>query len=191
MIPDAYREFFVASAGVTGALIGLLFVAVSVSTERSEDAATRVEFQSRSAAALLVFTNALLISMAALVPGVSLGWWAIASGAVVLTFAIATIRSTVTVVRPLRANVGWVWLVVGLFVIAGCELYVGVQLVRAFHPDAVRTLSYVVIGDLAFGIARAWQLVGLRDTGVVTSLRILLGREAHSSPHVDGERPAT
>jgi hypothetical protein len=39
----------------------------------------------------------------------------------------------------------------------------------------VSTLSYVIIGDLGVGISRVWQLVGLRDTGLLTSLRILAG----------------
>ncbi len=176
-----------------GALIGLLFVAVSVSTERSEDAATRVEFQSRSAAALLVFTNALLISMAALVPGGEPG------------LVGDRVRRRRPDVRhrhhPFHRDCG-------SSVAGKCGLgVVGRRIVRdrrlrvvrgggtarpSVSPGCGTYLSYVVIGDLAFGIARAWQLVGLRDTGVVTSLRILLGREAHSSPHVDGgERPAT
>jgi len=177
MIPDAYREFFVASAGVTGALIGLLFVAVSVSPEQARSTNGREDFQTRASAALLVLTNALLISMAALIPGVNLGWWAIVSSSIVLLFAAATIRLVSTKTRPQRAYRGWVWLAVGLLIIAGWEMYAGVQLVRSFHLDAVRTLSYVVIGDLAFGIARAWQLVGLRDTGMVASMRILIGRD--------------
>jgi hypothetical protein len=78
MLPDEYREFFIASAGAAAALIGLLFVAVSVSPDQARQATTRVQFQSRASAALLVFTNALVISLSALVPGVSLGWWATA-----------------------------------------------------------------------------------------------------------------
>lgn len=177
MIPDEYREFFIASAGATGALIGLLFVAVSVFPEQARAATTGVQFQVRSSAALLVFTNALVVSLFALIPGVSLGWLAIVSGAVVLTFAIAAARSAIAERRHKQVNPGWAWLIVGLLTIAGWEIYAGIRLVYAFDLSAVQTLCYVVVGDLTFGIARAWQLVGLRDTGLVASLRVLAGRD--------------
>ena len=65
-------------------------------------------------------------------------------------------------------------MVFALLLIAGFELYAGIRLV-AGDGTAMSTLSYVLIGDLLVGISRAWQLVGLRDTGLLTSLRILAG----------------
>lgn len=174
MIPEEYREFFVAAAGASGALIGLLFVAISVAPERANQAETRVAYRTHSSAALLVFTNALVISLAALVPNVDLGWWAIASCLGILFFALATVRSALAEDR--RRPGAWrpIGLVLGLLAVGGFEAYAGVRLVHN-HSDlgAIAALNYVVIGDLGMGIGRAWQLASMRDTGLFTSLRVL------------------
>ncbi|BBZ26153.1 hypothetical protein MMAD_04480 [Mycolicibacterium madagascariense] len=172
MIPsEEYREFFVAIAGAAAALIGLLFVAVSVFPERARQAQTQVAFHNRASAALLVLTNALVLSLAALVPGTTLGWWAVWMSVTVLMFVAATVRSLVGGRTERGASLG---VVVALLLLAGFEAYAGIRLVRS-DPTALSTLCYVLIGDLLVGISRAWQLVGLRDTGLLTSLRILAG----------------
>jgi hypothetical protein len=108
VIPQEYHEFFVATAGATGALIGLLFVAVSVSPEQARQAQTRVTFHNRASAALLVFTNALVLSLAALVPGTTLGWWAIVMSASVLIFAAPPLdRSWPTRLTPRDGKARW------------------------------------------------------------------------------------
>ncbi|MFC3455267.1 hypothetical protein [Amycolatopsis speibonae] len=53
ILPDEFREFAVAAAGTSGALIGLLFVALSVFPERIWKAATHVEYHARASAALI------------------------------------------------------------------------------------------------------------------------------------------
>lgn len=176
VIPEEYREFFVAAAGATGALIGLLFVAISVFPEQRLESTTRAAFDARSSAALVVFTNAIVISMAALVPQVRLGWWAIMTGVGVLVFAGATARLLTVEARERRGR-GWLGLINGLLIIAGFELYAGIRLVIAPELGAVRALSYVVIGAMTYGIARTWQLVGLRETGLLSSVRLLAGRD--------------
>jgi hypothetical protein len=174
IIPTDYHEFFVAAAGASGALIGLLFVAVSIFPERARQAATRVEYHARASAALLLFSNAMVLSLAALVPGVDLGWWAVVISAMVLAFAAATARLIVTAAR--QGQGGWqsLGLVVALLAVAGFECYAGVRLIGD-HTDTepIETLNYVVIADLAVGIARAWQLVNMRETGLLSSLRVL------------------
>ena len=109
-IPADYREFFVVPVGATGALIGLLFVALSLFPERLRHPDTRVESHARASAALLLFSSSLVLSLAALVPDVSLGWWATVISVVVFAFAAATARSIAAAVRHRgRAGVRSAW----------------------------------------------------------------------------------
>jgi hypothetical protein len=184
MIPEEYREFFVGAAGASGALIGLLFVAISVAPERAFQEETRLAFRTWSSAALLVFSNALVLSLAALVPGVDLGWWSLGTCLGMFVFACATLRAGVTEARRRPGTPRHIGLVTTLLVIVGFEVYAGVRLVHnASDLGAVRTLNYLVIADLMMGIARAWQLASMRDTGLFTSLRVLAqGEDLPAAP---------
>ena len=82
MVPDNVHDFFAASASVGGALIGLLFVAITVA---GEPGGPRAPAQAqihriRASAALTGFTNSLTVSLFALIPGHKLGYTSIARG---------------------------------------------------------------------------------------------------------------
>jgi hypothetical protein len=173
-MPENYREFFVAAAGASGALIGLLFVAVSVFPERARRAATRVEYHTRASTALVVFTNALVLSLTALVPDVDLGWWTVAIRVIVFVFAAAMARLIVTAALRRREHWSSLVLVGGLLIIAGTEFGTGIRLIAdGTDLSSIHVLDYLVIVDVLVGIARAWQLVNMRDTGLLASLRVL------------------
>ncbi|MEU1211455.1 hypothetical protein ABZ424_03155 [Streptomyces sp. NPDC005790] len=182
MMPPEYRDFFIAAAGATGALTGLLFVALTLSPRHAAGTAGGVRFRTQASATLLVFTDALVLSTAALVPGVQLGWWATGGGVCVLVFALAALRVRDTgrhgaAGRPYALGAG-------LLCIAVIEIWAGIRLIgTAGDLDAVRVLCHLVVADLIFGVAEAWQLASMRDTGLLTSLRLLLrGEEAGSAP---------
>jgi hypothetical protein len=88
MVPEAFANFFLGTAGVSGALIGLLFVAISVAPERTTLLA-KLQFDLRVAKAFSVFSNALVISLFALIPTIDLGTTAIIVGAVSVASCIA------------------------------------------------------------------------------------------------------
>ena len=162
MVPDGIRDFFVASGGVAGALIGLLFVAISVSAERlaREEAAGQLH-RIRAAAALTAFVNALAVSLFGLVPGQKIGPAALGLAVVGLFFVTASLLSLVRLRQvhwgPMRDAVFLLLLLV-TFVFQLIEA--AIVIARPVNPGAVNTLAILVIVCFLIGIQRAWELIG-------------------------------
>lgn len=110
--------------------------------------------------------------------GNSAGQAAIAVAVIGILFTAASVRSIVTSPevpgRQAWRQAGLVTLLLAAF---GAELGCGIGLAAnrtaAFGPEL---LSDILVALLLIGIARAWELVSDRDTGIVSSLALLAGR---------------
>jgi len=101
MVPDALTNFFIASAGAGAALLGLLFVSISISPEEKITAYALVEKRISASSALLSLTNAFIISLVALIPGTF--------GIFVLIFSVIsfTFRMASNCCGPMKARATW------------------------------------------------------------------------------------
>ena len=162
MVPESIRDFFVASASAAGALIGLLFVAISVASERLARARAGAQLHRvRAAAALTAFTNALTVSLFALIPGHKIGPTSAAVAVLGLTFVTAALLSLIRLHQVRRDT-----LRDAVFLIALAATFV-IQLIEGVHvitqpgdSGAVNTIAALVIACFLIGIARAWELIG-------------------------------
>jgi hypothetical protein len=82
MAPESFETFFLASAGAGGAFVGLLFVAISISPQRTFDprAVAGIQHQRLAEATLLTLFNGFVLSCVALVPGIDVGWGRVRRG---------------------------------------------------------------------------------------------------------------
>jgi hypothetical protein len=80
-----YTAFFTGTATVAGALVGLLFVALSVAPERLRGSGAPVEHQAIAATAFTALIDALFVSLIGLQPGGALRYGAVIMGGIGLT----------------------------------------------------------------------------------------------------------
>ncbi len=171
MLPNSFVAFFAASAGAGAALVGLLFVAISIDPERIVAPDAPIERQAMAASTFTALVNAFFISLVALIPDAAL------AGITIVMSSISLLNSLYLAWNLFQHWRGWQALVRSAFLIVvglaiyGYELYVGILLARA-NPSApsfvstLSTLSFMVVAVYGIGLTRAWQLLGARRFGL-------------------------
>jgi hypothetical protein len=185
-----FHDFFTACATVAGALIGLLFVAISVSPGKTTGPRASVEHQATAGAAFTALVNTLVFSLVALLPGGDLGL-------AVAILAGSGLASTVSLAvllyrRGHRERVrrfSQVVLLVPPLALYALQLANGIGL--AGSPGKTSLISSqggLAIVFFVYAIARAWQLVGARDPGMGLTVTSLARRVAER--HLLDDEPA-
>ncbi len=163
------HEFFAASAGVAGALIGLLFVAISVAGDRVLGPEAAEVHSVRAAAALTAFTNALTVSLFGLIPGYSPAGAATAVAIIGLIFMAGALLRLVPAARAGEIRAVELSFLAGLLVVFVAQLIAAIQLDgNERDTEALRTICVLVAVCFLIGIARSWELVGGPRVGLWT-----------------------
>lgn len=174
MVPESFGNFFVASAGVSGALIGLLFVATAIAPERTIQKAAPAKTQETAAGAFIVLSDTLFIALSALIPGDNtLGVMAIVVAA---TGIVGTLMFAIlTWIHRSEGGVGFLWALrrVTMVFLFAWQLSLGRQLLQApgSSTAALANLAFLSIIFYAIGLERAWDLLGGRGHGVGDAIR--------------------
>ena len=170
MVPPEFVNFFIASASAGAALVGLLFVAVSLAPEQMVTRQAPRERQAVTGSAFTALTNAFFISLLILIPHYNFGT------AIAPFSGLCLLTTLLQAWHLLREPKGWrswlrraflVLLSVGLY---GLELVNGFQLLTApssSQAGIVFGLVWCLIGAFSIGLIRAWELLGAQRYGLL------------------------
>jgi hypothetical protein len=189
VIPADYHELFSALAETAATLTGLLFVAISLAPDHDPNSERGVIQQVRAAAAFLAFTNTLAVTIYGLIPGNSIATPATVLGVIGILFTAAGARSIFARRSDGRSWKGQLGLLTILLLIFGFELEAGITLLVDRHNAAMYDrMSDILLASLLMGVARSWELAGHRQTGVLSSLTVLAGRNTKEPPEQEPGR---
>ena len=166
MLLGHYEMFFAASAGASAAILGLLFVAVSVVNADDEDTKTRERRTVLAGSAFLALVDAFFVSIVALTGGAAV------FGASSLVMAVVGLLATSRLARranqagnfsrgfPTRGlNIVFVVVSAGGYSI---QLGLAIALLADAQSSALRrALVLVIVGLFGSALARAWEVSGI------------------------------
>ncbi len=152
--PSEWSDLFVAMAGASAALAGLLFVAVSINLDRI---LSEKGLPERALEAVLLLVAVLVISIIGLIPGQSDGLLGVEMFLVSAALAFAILRP----LRALPANVGRSWLYArwGLRLAGTLPLLIGAASVMIGDGGGLYWVVAGMVFAICAAIANAWVLL--------------------------------
>lgn len=159
--------FFMASAGAGAALVGLLFVAVSVNPGRNAGPSAPPERQAVAASAYTALINAFFVSLAALIQRET---FSAAALIVSVVSFVATLRLIGDLFIPGLSRSSYArrtgFIAIGVL-IYGLQFYYAFEAIR-YPGDMSWAYSsvYLLLAIYATGLTRAWQLLGAKRRSV-------------------------
>ncbi len=154
--PSRWTDLFVASAGATAALAGLLFVAVSINLERILGEAGLPE---RALETVLMLVGVLVVSIASLIPGQS-------AGVLGLEILVGAIALTFTVIRlPLVREDGapqlraWLLSRWGIRILGLVPLIIGGASLMTSDGGGLYWVAAGIVFAIVGAVANAWVLL--------------------------------
>ena len=163
VVPSDYSTFFQTTASAAAALIGLLFVAVSIEPHATVADDAPADRRGESANTFTALVNALLISLWALLPDAhfALPVIGVAAGSIAATLLLGwDVMHDPSGVVDLRWRAT---LLGGSVIIYGWQLYEGIVLARSPGArSAVGAIANLLVVVFALSVSRAWELLGAR-----------------------------
>ncbi len=151
-------------AGVGATLFGLIFLAVSMKPESTLAANASVMRQVQVASSYTALLNPLVISLIALVPQNHI------DQVTLIMSSVGLINTLIMSLSLLRGPYGWMeglrrgFFSLGSFLIFGLEFLYAIRLsLSPTDISSLDTLTTLLVIIYLFGIARAWDLIGVRQ----------------------------
>lgn len=192
MVPDNFYTFFATSAGAGAALIGLLFVAISITPESIVKEEASPERRATANNTFTAMLNAFFISLGALIPGANLG-------AIVLVFGVISLSNGLGMnVQLLRTQsrrqlfhgrkiFRYLLNILAPIALYGYECFLAVQLILSpSHIDSVGNITITLIAIYGWGIEQAWEMLGLHRVALLSIFLFWRQPAEDSKPRPDG-----
>jgi hypothetical protein len=186
VVPESLHDFFVASASVDGALLGLLFVAISVAPERLAESGETQIHRVRARSALTGFTIALSVSLFALIFQHGIGRIAAATAVPGLFFIAGSVLSLIRV-----RGLGWheardAGFLLGQTAMLVAQLIIGLNAIHG--ADLAKTVAALVVAHALIAIERSWQLIGGPTIQVGQEVQALAQKNKRAPEGVDEDQ---
>ena len=169
MVPPEFANFFIAAAGAGGALIGLLFVSVSIAPHRTVQASAPIEARVMSSSAFTALLNGFLIALGATLPHWNIGLIVVVMSLLGISHSLNQVWSMLKPWPSWQNVLRRLWLTVLSLYIYGYELVLAIQLllISPTHSYLISTLGTLIISIYAIALLRAWLLLGVQRTGLL------------------------